>query len=225
MLFFLVSRNKCILCRNVSVWDTWWVNYILSPIPGFFLLCLTVDLDGNNFFCVILGSMWAEPTYGHISVALHWKGPGCPGLFFYLCLCHHIVLLGLLAHRKPSVFPSVVVTPWLSVLWEHKLLNQRGKNLWILLFSLYRCNFGLKLSFSFVFFLENLTSLCQSGLNYLEENFFFTNRWATLIHWLLSPWLIEINHRFCLCALGLSLLSNFLGLHIPLKFKSFGVLI
>lgn len=185
MLIFLVSSSKCIVCRNVSgISDEWIISFLPFLASSFCVWQWTLMVI---IFRVILGSMWAEPTYGHISVAFHWKGPGCPGLFFYLCFCHHIVLLGPLAHRKPSVFPSVVVTPWLSVLWEHKLLNQRGKNLWILLFPLYRCNFELKLSFSFVFcflfYSRKLTSLCQSGLNYLGEIFFFfTNIWATLIH-------------------------------------------
>lgn len=171
MFIFLVSRNKCILCRNVSVWDIWWVNYILLPIPAFFLLCLTWTLMVIIFLC----HSWEYVGWDHI-----WEYfSGIPlkrswmswFIFLSLLLSSHCAPRSLGTQKAICVPLCSCYTMAGSTMKAQATQPERQEPVNSFVFFV-QMQLWIKIVFLLCFLSRKLTSLCQSGLNYLGEIFF-----------------------------------------------------
>lgn len=170
-------------CLQKCLWDIWWVNYIFPSIPGFFFLCLIVDLDGNHFPChsweyVGWAHIWAY--FSGIPLKRSWMSWF---IFLSLLLSSHCAPRSLGTQKAICVPFCSCYTVAVSTMRAQATQPERQEpvNSFV---SFVQMQLWIKIVFllCFLFYSRKLTSLCQSGLNYLGEIFFFTNIWATLIH-------------------------------------------
>lgn len=166
-------------CLQKCLWDMWWVNYILPLIPGSSFYVWQWTLMVIIFLChsweyVGWAHIWAY--FSGIPLKRSWMSWF---IFLSLLLSSHCAPRSLGTQKAICVPFCSCYTMAVSTMRAQATQPERQEPVNSFVFFVQR-QLWIKIVFLLCFLSRKLTSLCQSGLNYLGKNFFFlNNRWAT----------------------------------------------